>query len=192
MGPEQSQYRTFPETPALSVQKRIPRLFRRNPRGNRGYQVPPRHQDENRANKYSNTSSSSSGGQQYSQYGGMGAQKSKPPRFQRNQETTAHNPGYGGYQQQQQQQQEPIGTYTKFPQVNEFRTTMPSVAPFPQPRLDAATPRDFPGNAFKQNHQDYQAKVFRYFLCWFIYLYIFIEGGAAFFEDPRKYRLSLF
>ncbi|OXU21941.1 hypothetical protein TSAR_014115 [Trichomalopsis sarcophagae] len=124
----------------------------RNQRVNRGYQVPPRHLEENRSNKYSNNTASN---QQYGNYGGMNSQKTKPPRFQRNQENQNFNQNmnqnYSSYQPQ-----EPIGTYNKFPQVNEFRNSMPSA--FSQPRQDSATPRDNSANAFKPNHQDFQIK----------------------------------
>ncbi|XP_014214829.1 tudor domain-containing protein 3 [Copidosoma floridanum] len=139
----------------------------RNAKGSRNYQVPPRHQDEGRSNKYSNNNTNSTN-QPYGQY----SQKNKPPRFQRNQSSNQNlhqdmqnlnlNQNYSSYQQQQP---DPIGTYSKFPQVGEFRNSMPTVPPFPQNRQDSVTPRDFPGGAFKQNlqdysnHQDYQTKV---------------------------------
>lgn len=84
----------------------------------------------------------------------MNSQKSKPPRFQRNQEVQNMNQSYttNSYPP------EPIGSFTKFPQVNEFRNTLPSIPPFPQ-HQEAVTPRDFPISTFKQNHQDYQTKV---------------------------------
>lgn len=121
----------------------------RGGRGSRGYQVPPRHQEDNRPNRFTNNTA---GSQQYGQYATTGPQKTKPPRFQRNQEAQNSNQNYSNFHQ------EPIGSFSKFPQINEFRCTMPSVAPFSQPRQDAATPRDYSNNS-KQNQQDYQAKV---------------------------------
>ncbi|XP_076676138.1 tudor domain containing 3 isoform X3 [Andrena cerasifolii] len=57
----------------------------------RGYQVPPRHSEENKGNKKSNFNNPATS--QYSQYnGGNTSQQNKPPRFQRNQDT--HNYSY--------------------------------------------------------------------------------------------------
>ncbi|CAK9825994.1 Tudor domain-containing protein 3 [Anthophora retusa] len=51
-------------------------------KGGRGYQVPPRHSEENKSSKKSNFSNPAT---QYSQYnGGNHSQQNKPPRFQRN------------------------------------------------------------------------------------------------------------
>lgn len=61
---------------------------------------------------------------------------------------------YSSYQQQNQS--DTIGAYNKFPQIGEFKNSMPTVPPFPQNRQDAVTPRDFPGGAFKRNQQNYQ------------------------------------
>ncbi|XP_015187907.1 PREDICTED: tudor domain-containing protein 3 [Polistes dominula] len=59
----------------------------RSQRGGRGYQAPPRHSEENKSNKRLNNNNSVSS-QQYSQYNGNSStQQSKPPRFQRNQDT---------------------------------------------------------------------------------------------------------
>ncbi|XP_035722921.1 tudor domain-containing protein 3-like [Vespa mandarinia] len=59
----------------------------RSQRGGRGYQAPPRHSEENKANKRLNNNNNS-GTSQYSQYNGnSNTQQSKPPRFQRNQDT---------------------------------------------------------------------------------------------------------
>ncbi|XP_011499067.1 PREDICTED: tudor domain-containing protein 3 [Ceratosolen solmsi marchali] len=120
----------------------------RNSRGNRGYQVPPRHLEENRLSKYS---SNMTGNQQYGSYGGTNSQKTKPPRFQRNQENQNLNQQYSNYQQ------EPIGNYNQFPQVNEFKNTMTTIVPFSQSRQNTA-PRDFSANTFKQDHPDYVTK----------------------------------
>ncbi|XP_076175475.1 tudor domain containing 3 isoform X2 [Ptiloglossa arizonensis] len=59
-------------------------------KGGRGYQVPPRHSEENKNNKKSNFNNLVTS--QYSQYnGGSNSQQNKPPRFQRNQDN--HNYG---------------------------------------------------------------------------------------------------
>lgn len=56
----------------------------RSQKGNRTYQVPPRHSEENKTNKKSNFNNTVP---QYSQYnGGNHSQQNKPPRFQRNQD----------------------------------------------------------------------------------------------------------
>ncbi|XP_043252881.1 tudor domain-containing protein 3 [Colletes gigas] len=58
-------------------------------KGGRGYQVPPRHSEENRNNKKSNFNSLVT--PQYSEYnGGSNSQQNKPPRFQRNQDTHSY------------------------------------------------------------------------------------------------------
>ncbi|XP_076237130.1 tudor domain containing 3 isoform X2 [Calliopsis andreniformis] len=60
----------------------------RGQKGGRGYQIPPRHSEENKNTKKSNFSNPATS--QYSQYnGGNSSQQNKPPRFQRNQDT--HN-----------------------------------------------------------------------------------------------------
>lgn len=63
-------------------------VFNRGQKGGRGYQVPPRHSEENKTNKKPNFNNPAV--PQYSQYnGGNSSQQNKPPRFQRNQDT--HN-----------------------------------------------------------------------------------------------------
>lgn len=60
----------------------------RSQRGERGYQAPPRHSEENKTNKRLSNNNSSSVTPQFSQYNGnSNIQQGKPPRFQRNQET---------------------------------------------------------------------------------------------------------
>ncbi|XP_031844946.1 tudor domain containing 3 [Nomia melanderi] len=62
----------------------------RSQRGGRGYQVPPRHSEENKNNKKLNFSNTST--PQYSQYnGGNNSQQNKPPRFQKNQDNHNYN-----------------------------------------------------------------------------------------------------
>ncbi|KAK2584759.1 hypothetical protein KPH14_007085 [Odynerus spinipes] len=62
----------------------------RSQRGGRGYQAPPRHSEENRAHKRLSNSNNPVT-PQYSQYNGnSNTQQSKPPRFQRNQETHSY------------------------------------------------------------------------------------------------------
>ncbi|XP_017762521.1 PREDICTED: tudor domain-containing protein 3 isoform X1 [Eufriesea mexicana] len=61
----------------------------RSQKGGRGYQVPPRHLEENKNSKKSNFNNSNT---QYSQYnGGNHSQQNKPPRFQRNQDNHSYS-----------------------------------------------------------------------------------------------------
>lgn len=56
----------------------------RSQKGGRGYQIPPRHLEENKGSKKSNFNNSST---QYLQHnGGNHSQQNRPPRFQRNQD----------------------------------------------------------------------------------------------------------
>ncbi|CAL7936790.1 unnamed protein product [Xylocopa violacea] len=65
----------------------------RTQKGSRGYQVPPRHSEENKNNKKSNFNNPAT---QYSQYnGGNHSQQNKPPRFQRNQDNHSYSPQDG-------------------------------------------------------------------------------------------------
>jgi hypothetical protein len=125
----------------------IVNLFYRNSRGNRGYQVPPRHLEENRLNKFSNNTANN---QQYGSYGGINSQKTKPPRFQRNQENQNLNQQYNNYL-------ETIVNYNKFPQMNEFKNTMPAIVPFTESRQETIS-HDFSAKTFKQNQPDYVTK----------------------------------
>lgn len=85
----------------------------RSQRGGRGYQAPPRHSEENKANK--RLSNNNSGTPQYSQYNGnSNTQQSKPPRFQRNQDT------HGYYHQDNANRSGPQKN-----QHNEYKNSVP-------------------------------------------------------------------
>ena len=117
----------------------------RNQKGNRGYQVPPRHLEENRPHKNSNSNVNNY--QQHGQYQKINSQKNKPPRFQNNQENV-----------QNYYQQESTSNYNKFPQVSEFRNTNSTHYNHqPQPQVPMAV-QEYSYNVYKQNPQDYQAK----------------------------------
>ncbi|KAL7290250.1 hypothetical protein TKK_0015952 [Trichogramma kaykai] len=120
----------------------------RNARG-RGYQIPPRHLENNRPNKFNSISTTSTHGGTYNT---TPPKSNKPPRFQRNQET--QNFHSQAYQQQQQHHQEPIGSYSKFPQINEFH----SMPPFSQSRQESSIPREYSSNMSQKNHPEYQSK----------------------------------
>ena len=81
----------------------------RSQKGNREYQVPPRHLEENKGSKKSNFNSPTT---QYLQYnGGNHSQQNKPPRFQRNQDNHSYS-----------QQDNLHKTYQK-PQLNDSRNS---------------------------------------------------------------------
>lgn len=112
----------------------------RSQKGNRGYQAPPRHSDENKTNRRPGTSNAVT--PQYAQYnGGNSSQQNKPPRFQRNQET-----------QNYYQQDNGSKNYQKS-QVNDYRNS------FPQSRTDGGNVNESNSNYHKVQ-QDQQGKNF--------------------------------
>ncbi|KAJ8687897.1 hypothetical protein QAD02_023692 [Eretmocerus hayati] len=126
----------------------------RNSRGSRGYQVPPRHQEENRPAKFSSNAVVHQPPVQFG--GGMISQKTRPPRFQRNQNQNQEQDVTNYNQEMTNRRVEPIGRQNAFPQISVFRNALPNIAPFPQPRQDATTPRDYQASNFRQNQQDFQ------------------------------------
>lgn len=96
---------------------------RRNQKGVRSYQPPPRYSEEHKNNKRTSNSNSTTTG--YLQYNNGNNIHSKPPRFQRNQEPQHHYQHDGGRE-----------THQKFSQSNIYKSS------FAQPRTNSSVNAD--------------------------------------------------
>ncbi|XP_034171692.2 tudor domain containing 3 isoform X3 [Osmia lignaria lignaria] len=122
-------------------------------KGGRGYQVPPRHSDENRSSKKSNFTNTVP--PQFSQYnGGNHSQQNKPPRFQRNQDTHNHSQqdtGIKTYQKSQSNDLRTSGLHTRTDGVNVTNSNNYYKAPQDQQGKNFGTSRNY-------NHHDPDAR----------------------------------
>lgn len=127
--------------------------FNRAQKGGRGYQVPPRHSDENRSSKKSNFTNTVPS--QFSQYnGGNHSQQNKPPRFQRNQDAHNHSQqdtGIKTYQKSQSNDLRASGLHTRTDGANVTNSNNYYKAPQDQQGKNFGTSRNY-------NHHDPDAR----------------------------------
>ncbi|XP_054000824.1 tudor domain-containing protein 3 [Hylaeus anthracinus] len=134
-------------------------------KGGRGYQVPPRHSEENKNNKKTNFNNLVT--PQYSQYnGGSNSQQNKPPRFQRNQDSHSYglqDSGTKMYQKSHLNDSRNSGLQTRTDGTNITDTTNYYKAPQDQQGKSFGTSRNYNHHETDTRHrQSYDASYGRH------------------------------